>query len=37
MYNGRIAMLENRTFGKPSDDNDTGEVLVRYIYSNHLQ
>ena len=34
---GRIVMLEKRTFGKPADDNDTDEVLVRYIYSNHLQ
>ena len=34
---GRIAMLEKRTVGIASDDHNTDEVLVRYIYSNHLQ
>jgi len=34
---GRIAMLENRTYGSASDDSYTEAELVRYIYSNHLQ
>ena len=34
---GRIAMLENRTFGTPANDNNTAPSLMRYIYSNHLQ
>src|SRR5690606_9894818 len=34
---GRIAMLEKRTYGSASNDNDTAKELTRYIYSNHLQ
>ena len=34
---GRIAMLEIRSIGRSTDDNDTPAVLTRYIYSNHLQ
>jgi len=34
---GRIAMLENRTFGTQANDNNTAPSLIRYIYSNHLQ
>jgi len=34
---GRIAMLENRTFGTAANDNNTAPSLIRYIYSNHLQ
>lgn len=34
---GRIAMLEQRTVGTASHDHNTAEILVRYIYSNHLQ
>jgi RHS repeat-associated protein len=34
---GRIAMLEERTFGTAADDNNTAPLLTRYIYSNHLQ
>ncbi len=34
---GRIAMLENRTYGIAANDNNTLPALTRYIYSNHLQ
>jgi len=34
---GRIAMLEIRTLGNATDDNDTLAELSRYIYSNQLQ
>jgi RHS repeat-associated protein len=34
---GRIAMLENRTYGTAADDNNTAATLTRYVYSNHLQ
>ncbi len=34
---GRIAMLEARKQGLRADDGDTEPVLIRYIYSNHLQ
>ena len=34
---GRIAMLEVRTQGNASDDNNTAATLTRYIYGNHLQ
>ncbi|MNX88426.1 hypothetical protein D3C86_1203950 [compost metagenome] len=34
---GRIAMLENRTYGAAADDNNTAATLTRYVYSNHLQ
>jgi len=34
---GRIAMLENRTYGTAADDNNTAATLIRYVYSNHLQ
>ncbi|WP_129020202.1 hypothetical protein [Edaphocola flava] len=34
---GRIAMLENRTYGAAADDNNTAATLTRYMYSNHLQ
>jgi RHS repeat-associated protein len=34
---GRIAMLENRTYGTAAHDNNTLAALTRYIYANHLQ
>jgi RHS repeat-associated protein len=34
---GRIALLEKRTHGSASADNNTNATLTRYCYNNHIQ